>query len=224
MQFDCSTTKKQRGATTLQALAAVLGGTNSLHTNSLDEAIALPTEETARLALRTQQILAYENGIRDIADPLGGSYLLETLTKKLEQESHNYFDTIDLLGGMIPAIEKGFPQKEIQEASYQYQKTIEKGDETIVGVNEFLTEDKMYIELLQIGSGVQEHQSKRLQNLRRRRNSRDVNNALSDIKQTAISSKNLIPSLIQAARAYVTVGEMVEVLSETFGIYQEPSF
>lgn len=224
----CSLTAQQPNnnvvRTTLQALAAVLGGTNSLHINSLDEAIALPTEETARLALRTQQILAYENGIRDIADPLGGSYLLETLTKKLEQESHNYFNTIDLLGGMIPAIEKGFPQKEIQEASYQYQKTIEKGDETIVGVNEFLTKDKMYIELLQIGSGVQEHQSKRLQNLRRRRNSRDVNNALSDIKQTAISSKNLIPSLIQAARAYVTVDEIVEVLSETFGIYQEPSF
>lgn len=210
--------------TTLQALAAVLGGTNSLHTNSLDEAIALPTEETARLALRTQQILAYENGIRDIADPLGGSYLLETLTKKLEQEAHNYFNTIDSLGGMIPAIEKGFPQKEIQEASYQYQKTIEKGDQTIVGVNEFLTEDKIPIELLQIDSRVQEHQSKRLKNLRRRRNSRDVHNALSDIKQTAVSRKNLIPSLIQAAKVYVTVGEMVEVLKETLGIYQEPSF
>jgi methylmalonyl-CoA mutase N-terminal domain/subunit len=168
--------------------------------------------------------LAYENGIRDIADPLGGSYLLETLTKKLEQEAHNYFNTIDSLGGMIPAIEKGFPQKEIQEASYQYQKTIEKGDQTIVGVNEFLTEDKMPIEVLQIDSRVQEHQSKRLKNLRRHRNSRDVHNALSDIKQTAVSRKNLIPSLIQAAKVYVTVGEMVEVLKETLGIYQEPSF
>ena len=210
--------------TTLQALAAVLGGTNSLHTNSLDEAMALPTEETARLALRTQQILAYENGLTNIVDPLGGSYLLEALTNELEEDSRRYFDTIDELGGMIAAIEEGFPQKEIQEASYQLQRAIEKRDEVVVGVNEFVTEDGPPIEFLQIGPEAQERQTKRLKSLRVRRNGRAVSGALADVKQTAGSNKNLLPPLVEAARAYATVGEMVETLKEVFGTYQEPSF
>ncbi|MEE8162369.1 MAG: methylmalonyl-CoA mutase family protein [Acidobacteriota bacterium] len=210
--------------TTLQALAAVLGGTNSLHTNSLDEAMALPTEETARLALRTQQILAYENGVRNIVDPLGGSYFLEALTNELEEDCRRYFDTIDELGGMIAAIEEGFPQKEIQEASYQLHRAIEERDEVVVGVNEFVTEDEPPIEFLQIGPEAQERQTKRLRSLRERRNSRAVSGALADVQQTAGSNKNLMPPLVEAARAYVTVGEMVETLKEVFGTYQEPSF
>ncbi|MGH9338595.1 MAG: acyl-CoA mutase large subunit family protein [Acidobacteriota bacterium] len=210
--------------TSLQALAAVLGGTNSLHTNSLDEALALPTEEAARTALRTQQIIAHESGVANTADPLGGSYFVESLTNEMEDGSRDYFDRIDAMGGMIAAIERGFPQKEIQEASYQYQKAVESKDKTIVGVNRFVLEDEPPLEVLQIGPEVQEHQSSRLKALRNRRNNRALQEALSELQQAARRDQNLMPFLIQAVREYATLGEMCDALKEVFGTYDEPSF
>ncbi len=210
--------------TTMQALAAVLGGTNSLHTNSLDEAWALPTKEAARLALRTQQILACESGVTNSVDPLGGSYLVETMTRDLVEESYEYFRKIDALGGMIPAIDQGFPQKEIQDAAYRHQKAVEEKDYITVGVNDFLIEEEAPIEILQIGPEVEQRQMKRLKRRRASRNSRAVSKALQALKRAAQSRRNLMPHLIEAAREYASVGEMCETLKEVFGEYQEPEF
>ena len=210
--------------TTLQALAAVLGGTNSLHTNSLDEAWALPTEEAARLALRTQQILACESGVTHSVDPLGGSYLVETMTRDLVQESYEYFDKIDDLGGMIPAIDQGFPQREIQDAAYRHQRAVEEKDYVTVGVNDFLVEDEAPIEILQIGPEVEQRQKERLKRRKASRNGRAVSKALQDLKRAARGPTNLMPHLIAAAREYASVGEMCETLKEVFGEYQEPGF
>ena len=174
--------------TTFQALAAVLGGTNSLHTSSRDEALALPTEEAARIALRTQQILAHESGVPDTADPLGGSYFVETLTSQLEEGAWGYFDKIDAMGGMIQAIEKGFPQKEVQEASYRHQKAVESKEEIVVGVNECVGDDTpLQIKTLHIGPALREHQVQRLQTLRQQRNHQAVKQTLSELKGAAQS-------------------------------------
>ncbi|MCZ6485336.1 MAG: methylmalonyl-CoA mutase family protein, partial [Acidobacteria bacterium] len=210
--------------TTLQALAAVLGGTNSLHTNSLDEALALPTEEAARLALRTQQILAHETGVPQVADPLGGSYFVEALTNEMEEGARKYFEKIDAMGGMITAIEKGFPQKEIQEASYQYQKAVESKEKIVVGVNEFALDQAPPIETLQVNPTLQEHQVRRLKRLRARRSTAAVRRTLSELKEAARSDQNLMPFLVDTVKEYATLGEMCDTLKEVFGTYQEPSF
>ena len=211
--------------TTIQALAAVLGGTNSLHTNSRDEALALPTEEAARIALRTQQILAHESGVPDTADPMGGSYFVETLTNQLEEGAWDYFDKIDAMGGMIEAIEKGFPQKEIQEASYRYQKAVESKEEIVVGVNECVSDDTpLQIKTLHISPALREHQVQRLQRLRAQRNHQTVKQTLSELKGAAQSDQNLMPLLINCVTEYATLGEICDTLKEIFGAYQEPKF
>ena len=224
----CSLTAQQPNnnvvRTAIQALAAVLGGTNSLHTNSLDEALALPTQEAAQLALRTQQVLAYETGVANTVDPLGGSYFVETFTQQMVEGTHDYFQRIDDLGGMVAAIEAGYPQKEIQEASYRYQKAVESGEKTIVGVNDFISAKDRPTPILQIGDEVWEHQRRALQEIKRRRNGRKVSLALSDLKATARSSTNLMPYIIEAVRQYATLGEMCDTLKEVFGSYQEPVF
>ena len=210
--------------TALQALAAVLGGTNSLHTTSMDEALALPTEEAAQIALRTQQILAYESGVPDTVDPLGGSYFVERLTQDMEEEARQYIETIDGMGGMIPAIERGFPQREIQEASYQHQKAVETKRQIVVGMNEFQTDETLPVETLRIGPETGERQIQRLEKLRSRRNTRAVKRTLSELKEAARSDKNLMPFFIEAAKEYTTLGEICETLKEVFGEYQEPIF
>jgi methylmalonyl-CoA mutase, N-terminal domain len=210
--------------TALQALAAVLGGTNSLHTNSLDEALALPTEEAARIALRTQQILAHESGVTNTVDPLGGSYFVEAFTREMVEGARRYFKEIDELGGMIPAIEAGFPQKEIQDASYRYQKAVESREKTVVGVNRFVNEQENPMDILQIGSEVQEHQARRLKDLKARRNGEMVSRSLSELRQAARSDQNLMPFIIEAVRQYATLGEMCDTLKEEFGVYSEPAF
>lgn len=210
--------------TAIQALAGILGGTNSLHTNSLDEALALPTEETARIALRTQQIIAHESGVTNTVDPLGGSYFVEALTNEMEEEVGEYFEKIDSLGGMIPAVERGFPQKEIQDASYEYQKAVETREKIVVGLNEFVVEEEPPIEILQIGEEVREHQQKKLKALRNRRDSRAVKEALSALQAAARNDRNTMPCILEAVRAYATLGEMCEALQEVFGTYQEPVF
>jgi methylmalonyl-CoA mutase N-terminal domain/subunit len=210
--------------TTLQALAAVLGGTNSLHTNSLDEAWALPTEEAVQIALRTQQIIAHESGVINTVDPLGGSYFLESLTREMEVEVQNYFDEIDRLGGMISAIEKGYPQREIQDAAYLYQKAIEEKRQVIPGVNEFTSSPEAPIEILQIGEEVQNRQKAMLGDLRRRRDGRQVVRTLDNLRTAARGKDNLMPFLIEAVREYATLGEMCSALKDVFGVYTEPDF
>ncbi len=207
-----------------QALAAVLGGTQSLHTNSMDETLALPSEKAVKIALRTQQILAYETGVPHTIDPLAGSYFVEDLTNKMEKGAEEYFKKIEELGGVIPAIEKGFFQREIAEAAYRYQLEIENNDRYIVGVNAFKDKDeKIEIPLLQISPEVEQEQVKRLQALKRERDNKKVQSLLKDLKQAAIENKNLMPVIIEAAKAYATVGEMVNTLKEVFGEYQEPT-
>lgn len=210
--------------TTLQAIASVLGGTNSLHTNALDEAWALPTEKTAKLALRTQQILAYESGLTKAADPAGGSYFLESLTNQMESQTVEYMDKVDEMGGMISAIETGFPQREIQEASYYEQRNIEKGEKVFVGVNRFVQQEDSPIEILRIGPEVEETQVKALKTLHHERNERCVTRALSNLVQAAHTDENLMPYLLDAVREYATVGEIASSLKEVFGAYQEPMF
>lgn len=207
-----------------QALAAVLGGTQSLHTNSMDETLALPSEKAVKIALRTQQILAYETGVPHTIDPLAGSYFVEDLTNKMEQGAEEYFRKIDELGGVIPAIEKGFFQKEIARAAYQYQVEIENKDRYIVGVNAFQDKDeKIDIPLLQISPETEKRQVERLKQLKRDRNNAKVEALLKDLKQAAIENQNLMPVIIECAKAYATVGEMVNTLKEVFGEYQEPT-
>ncbi|MBI4445454.1 MAG: methylmalonyl-CoA mutase family protein [Acidobacteria bacterium] len=210
--------------TTLQALAAVLGGTNSLHTNSLDEALALPTEQAAQLALRTQQIIAAESGVINSVDPLGGSYLVETLTGEMESEAEGYIKKIDQLGGMVAAIEKGFPQREIREASYQYQQAVERCEKIIVGVNDFQVDHEPPLEILEIGPEVREQQCQRLRKLKSHRSSRAVQTRLQALKNAARGRDNLMVPIIEAVREYATLGEICNTLKDEFGTYQEPSF
>ena len=206
--------------TALQALAAVMGGTQSLHTNSLDEAWALPTEFAATLALRTQQILAHESGVTNIADPLGGSYFVETLTNEVEQGAWEYIRKIDSMGGMIAAIERGYPQKEIADASYRYQTAVDRKEKIIVGVNEFTGEEKS-LETLQIGEAVRQSQAERLRDLRARRSNDEVNRRLSALRKTAEGTDNLMPPIYDAVKAYATLGEICAALQDVFGTHEE---
>ena len=206
--------------TALQAMAAVLGGAQSLHTNSLDEAYALPGEHAVTIALRTQQVLAYESGVTAAPDPLGGSYFLERLTSETEDAANRYIRAIDELGGMIPAIEAGFPQTEIASASYRYQREIETGERVIVGVNRFQSDDQP-IELLQIDETSAAHQSAKLAALRQRRDNTRVRRSLDALRQTAEGTANTMPFLLDAVRAYATLGEICDALRTVFGTYQE---
>jgi methylmalonyl-CoA mutase N-terminal domain/subunit len=207
--------------TAVQALAAVLGGTQSLHTNALDEALALPTEPAATLALRTQQIIAHETGIVDVVDPLGGSYFLERLTKDVEDEAMAYIDQIDRMGGMISAIERGYPQKEIAESAYQFQQAVESKAQVIVGVNEFVSSDREGIGTLYIDETAGDRQLARLEATRRTRDRARVSAALEHLQAAAKADANLMLPLIEAVRAHATVGEMCDGLREVWGEYVE---
>ena len=207
--------------TATQALAAVLGGCQSLHTNSLDEAFALPSEQAAILALRTQQVLAFETGVVREPDPLGGSIFLETLTANLEEEASEYIRRVDEMGGMIPAIERGFPQSEIANASYAYQRSIEQGETVIVGVNKFSGEQAPPVELLHIGPAAEQQQIERLAGLRRSRDAGCVAQALTQLQSAAEGSENTMPHILDAVRAYATVGEICGVFQEVFGAHNE---
>jgi methylmalonyl-CoA mutase, N-terminal domain len=207
--------------TALQALAAVLGGTNSLHTNSLDEALALPTKETATIALRTQQIIAHESGVANVVDPLGGSYFVEKLTREMEEGALEYWDTIDRMGGMVEAIERGYPQKEIAEASYQFQQAVERGQKIIVGVNDFVQADEKPIEILYIDDTTASRQLERLEELKRSRDNDRVRRTLDALKDGARGTANTMPLLLDCVRAYATVGEMCDALREVWGEYEE---
>jgi methylmalonyl-CoA mutase N-terminal domain/subunit len=207
--------------TALQALSAVLGGTNSLHTNSLDEALSLPTAEAATLALRTQQIIAHESGVANVVDPLGGSYFVEKLTSDLEREAYAYFETIDRLGGMVAAIEHGYPQKEIAESSYRFQQSVERKEKVIVGVNGFIEENEPRVPILYIDEGAAERQIARLRQLRRDRDGSQVQRTLDALRRGAAGHENTMPLLIDAVRAYATIGEMCDALREVWGEYVE---
>jgi methylmalonyl-CoA mutase N-terminal domain/subunit len=207
--------------TTLQALAAVLGGANSLHTNALDEALALPTADAATLALRTQQILAHETGVIESVDPLGGSWFLERLTDDLEGEATAYIQTIDAMGGMIGAIEAGFPQREIADAAYRFQEAVERGNQEIVGVNTAVDAADQSVPILSITDDVADLQRRRLDAVRRRREAARVNRALEALVAAARGSENTMPPLLDCARAYVTVGEMCGALRTVWGEYHE---
>jgi methylmalonyl-CoA mutase N-terminal domain/subunit len=207
--------------TALQALAAVLGGTNSLHTNSLDEALALPTAEAATLALRTQQIIAHESGVASLVDPLGGSYFLERLTRDMERGARDYFEVIDGMGGMVEAIENGFPQKEIAEASYRFQQSVERRDKIIVGVNDYVQEDDGGVPILYIDESTAEKQLARLQDLKRTRDAGAVRRALDSLRAAAKGRDNTMYPLLDCVRAYATVGEMCDALRDVWGEYEE---
>ena len=208
---------------TLQALAAVLGGTQSLHTNSLDETLALPSEKAVTIALRTQQIIAHESGVPNTMDPLGGSYFVETLTNEMEAAAGAYFDRIDAMGGMVPAIERGYPQREIQESSYQFAKAIERKEKIIVGVNDFITEEQPPLDVLVIDEAVQQRQCEKLRKLRDERNAALVEQNLSNLKRAAEGTENLMPPILDCVRSYATLGEISDALRVVFGEYQEPS-
>jgi methylmalonyl-CoA mutase N-terminal domain/subunit len=216
----------------IQALAAVLGGTQSLHTDGFDEALALPTEDAARIALRTQQILAYESGVANTADPLGGSYFVERLTKDMEEGAFDYFRKLDAMGGMVKAIEHGFPQKEIAEASYAYQRAVEKKEKIIIGVNDYVV-DETPQEILYIGEEARDQQTAKLKRLRARRSQEAVDRTLKALCAAAteepatqsgqLSSANTMPYILDCVRAYATVGEICAALREVMGTYTEVS-
>jgi methylmalonyl-CoA mutase, N-terminal domain len=207
--------------TALQALAAVMGGTNSLHTNSLDEALALPTEEAATLALRTQQIIAHESGVTNTVDPFGGSYFVERLTLDMERGAKEYFDVIDRMGGMVEAIEEGFPQKEVAEASYRFQEAVERREKVIVGVNDFIQHDEPRMPILYIDDSTAATQLARLEQLRATRDNDRVRRSLDALGETARGRGNTMYALIECARAYATVGEMCDALRREWGEYEE---
>jgi methylmalonyl-CoA mutase N-terminal domain/subunit len=218
----------------IQALAAVLGGTQSLHTDSYDEALALPTEEAVRIALRTQQIIAYESGVAQTVDPLGGSYFVERMTLDMEKGAFDYFDKLDAMGGMVKAIEKGYPQKEIAEASYQFQRATEAKEKITVGANDFVVEEESP-KILYIDESVARHQSEKLRNLRARRSNDEVHRRLDALKKAAaqepktptdgkISPANTMPFILDAVKAYATVGEICDTLREVYGTYEESTF
>jgi methylmalonyl-CoA mutase N-terminal domain/subunit len=207
--------------TALQALAAVLGGTNSLHTNSLDEALALPTKEAATIALRTQQIIAHESGVINAVDPLGGSYFVEKLTREMEEGTLRYWETIDRMGGMVEAIELGYPQKEIAEASYQFQQAVERREKVIVGVNDFVQSDEDRIEILYIDDTAADRQLARLEELKKTRNVDALNRSLDALRETARGTGNTMPAILDCVRAYATVGEMCDALRQVWGEYEE---
>jgi len=207
--------------TALQALSAVLGGTNSLHTNSLDEALSLPTAEAATLALRTQQIIAHESGVANVVDPLGGSYFVEKLTRDMEEGALAYFESIDRMGGMVEAIERGFPQKEIAESAYRFQQAFERKEKIMVGVNEFVRTDEPPIEILYIDESASETQVAKLETLRKTRHHDAVQRSLDALRAAARTTDNLMPHILDAVRAYATVGEMCDALRDVWGEYEE---
>jgi len=208
--------------TALEAMAAVLGGTQSLHTNSFDEALALPTENAVRLALRTQQVIAHETGVVNTIDPLGGSYYVEDLTNRLEAEAYEYFDRIRKLGGVIPAIKENFFQREIADASFRYQHEVEQRQRIVVGVNRYQLDDEQPLEILKIDPAVEEQQIARVQGVRGSRDSRTVETALNRLKEDAAhENRNLMPPIVDASKAYVTMGEMCDALRDVWGVWRE---
>jgi len=207
----------------LQGLAAVLGGTQSLHTNSMDETLALPTEEAATVALRTQQILAYESGVTATPDPLGGSYFVEALTSKVEEEALRYIRRIDEMGGIIAAVERGYPQKEIADSAYKFQRQVESEERIIVGVNRFVSEEEVAIPVLKIDPEIERRQIERIQAVRARRDPAAYARTIEALRDACMSSKNLVPYVLDAVRAYATLGEVSDVLREAYGVYREPA-
>lgn len=210
--------------TAIQALAGVLGGSQSLHTNSLDEAWALPTEHAVTVALRTQQVIAHESGVANVADPLGGSYFVEILTLDTERACYEYFDKIDAMGGMVAAIEKGFPQEEIHEAAYAYQRAVEQREKIMVGVNDFVSEEGRPVDILVIDEEIAKHQREKLAQLRKQRDGVRVKTLLDALGGAAGTDRNLMPYILECVRAYATLGEMCDVLRKVFGTYEEPAF
>jgi methylmalonyl-CoA mutase, N-terminal domain len=207
--------------TTIQALAAVLGGTQSLHTNSMDEALSLPTESAARIALRTQQVIAHESGVADTVDPFAGSYAVEEITTELEDRARDYIQKIDAMGGMLAAIESGYVQREIQEAAYQYQRAVETKDAIVVGVNQFHTDEPDVIPILKIDDRVEREQVERLRAIRERRDAAKCEKAISALRDAAIGTENLLPRILDCVEAYATVGEISNTLRSVWGEYQE---
>jgi methylmalonyl-CoA mutase, N-terminal domain len=207
----------------VQALSAVAGGAQSIHTNGFDEALALPTEHSARIALRTQQILAHESGVANTIDPLGGSYFVEDLTTKMERGCFDYFRRIDALGGMVEAIEAGFPQREIMDAAYAYQRALDANEKIVVGVNDFVDDDEQPIETLYIDDAVEGEQKAAVARLRRERDGTAVTSALAALSQACRDGRNVMPPLIEAVKTYATVGEISDVMREVFATYEEPA-
>jgi methylmalonyl-CoA mutase N-terminal domain/subunit len=210
--------------TTLEALAAVLGGTQSLHTNSRDEALSLPTEDSVRIALRTQQIIAHESGVAETVDPLAGSYYVEKLTDEIEARAEEYIKKIDDMGGAPAAIERGYLQREIQDSAYKYQKSVEAKETLVVGVNCFEVKEEPPKGLLRVNPEIAEAQKKRLAELRSRRDSRAVGSALKEIENAARGDSNLVVPIVEAVRHYATIGEICDVLRNVFGTYRPGAF
>jgi methylmalonyl-CoA mutase N-terminal domain/subunit len=208
---------------TMQALSSILGGTQSLHTNSMDEALALPSEKAVRIALRTQQIIAEESGVTNTIDPLGGSYYVEWLTDKMEDETYKYFDKVEKLGGVIPAIEKGFFQREIAESAYKYQKEIDTNKRKIVGVNDYITKDEISIPILKMDEKGEHRQINRLKKLRKERNNQKLEKYFNELRKAAEGNENLMPYIINCIRSYATLGETCGILREIFGEYEDPA-
>jgi len=207
--------------TAYEALSAVLGGTQSLHTNSMDEVLALPTEKSVQIALRTQQILAYETGAANVIDPLAGSYFVEALTNKMEEEAEKYFGEIERRGGVLPAIDQNFFQQEIADAAYQFQRDVDKKRRIMVGVNEFIQDEPADIDILKIDPQIEKDQAQRLQQLRRDRDNNRVGDSLDALRKAAYGTQNLIPFILESVRSYATEGEIVQVFREVFGEYRE---
>ncbi|MEM3676187.1 MAG: methylmalonyl-CoA mutase family protein, partial [Thermoplasmataceae archaeon] len=209
--------------TAIEALAAVLGGTQSLHTNSFDEAWALPSENAVKIALRTQQIIADETGVADVVDPLGGSYYVEWLTNKMEEEAYRYFDEISRMGGILEAVKKGYIQKEIAATSYRRQIRLEQGKETMVGVNKYVEEEEAPINILRISKEAQDRQLKRIRDIKRARNAERVRASLEDLERAMLNeNENTIPYIIKAVEAYATIEEISNVGRKVFGTWKEP--
>jgi len=208
----------------MQALAAVLGGTQSLHTNSLDEALALPSEYAVKIALRTQQIIAHESGVTNTIDPLGGSFFVEAMTDRIEAEARAYFRQIEQIGGVIPALKAGFFQREIAEAAYRYQREIDDQRRIIVGINDYVEEEPLTIPILQMDPEGERRQIERLRKLREERDNERVGGALAALREAALGTENLMPYILDAVRVYATLQEITDVLRDVFGVYQEPAF
>jgi methylmalonyl-CoA mutase N-terminal domain/subunit len=207
--------------TAIEALAAVLGGTQSLHTNAMDEVLALPTDKSARIALRTQQLLAYESGVANTIDPLGGSYFVEALTDEMERQAERYFKQIEDLGGVIPAIEASFFQREIGDAAFRYQQELEQKQRIVVGVNDFTVDEEVPIDILRIDPKLESEQIARVREVRRKRDQARCSNALTSLRKAAAGTDNLMPYILESVRAYATEGEIMNTLIEVFGIYTE---
>ena len=208
--------------TALQALAAVLGGTQSLHTNSLDEVLALPTEEAATIALRTQQIIAEESGVANTIDPLGGSYFVETMTNRMEEEALAVIQKIDDMGGMLAAIEKNYPQREIADAAYHYQRQVDEGEKTVVGVNKYVTEEKFPVEILEIDEALERIQIEKTLRIKAERDDKKVRECLEKLGEACVSGMNVMNRIVDAVKAYATLQEVCDVFRSAFGEYRDP--